>query len=99
MALFSLYCLDNETDGAVRRAAARADHLAWARAAGDIVRMAGPLLGEDGETMLGSNFIIQADDLAAAKAFHAEDPYVKAGVFGQVFIRETKWSIGTGAPE
>lgn len=99
MPLFSLYCLDDEKDGATRRAAARPDHLAWMRAAGDVVRMAGPLLGDDGEAMVGSNFLILADDLAAAKAFHADDPYVKAGVFGQVFIRETKWSIGAGEPK
>lgn len=99
MALFSLYCLDNEVDGAERRAAARADHLAWARAAGDIVRFAGPLLAEDGESMIGSCILIEVEDLAAAKAFHAADPYVKAGVFGQVRIHETKWGLGAGAPE
>lgn len=99
MALFSLYCLDNETDGAERRAAARADHLAWARAAGETVRFGGPLLAEDGETMIGSSLLIEVDDLDAAKAFHAEDPYVKAGVFGQVRIHETKWGLGAGAPQ
>ncbi len=99
MALFSLYCLDNETDGAALRAATRADHLAWAKAAGDTLRFAGPLLAEDGTSMIGSSFLIQVADLAAAKAFHAADPYVKAGVFGEVRINETKWSAGAGAPE
>jgi uncharacterized protein len=98
MPLFCLHCLDNETDGAARRAAARPAHLEWAAGLGPVMRMAGPLLDPDGK-MLGSIFLIEADSLAAAKALNAEDPYSKAGVFGRVTLHETRWAIGEGKPQ
>lgn len=97
MPLFCLHCLDNETHGAERRAAARPAHLEWAASIGEACRMAGPLLSEDGK-MIGSVFLITADSLEAVRALHAEDPYTKAGVFGAVRINETRWAIGDGKP-
>ena len=67
MALFCLHCLDNETDGAALRAAARPAHLEWAGGLGPIVRMAGPRLDSEGR-MVGSVFLIEAGSLAAARA-------------------------------
>lgn len=99
MPLFSIYCLDNETDGSARRAATRPAHLEWIKAHNDKACFVGPLLAEDGATMIGSNLIITAENLADAKAFAAEDPYAKAGVFGSVRIHETKWILGEGKPE
>ncbi len=98
MALYCLHCLDNETDGAARRASARPAHLEWAAGLGPVVRMAGPLLDPDGK-MVGSVFLIEAASLAEAKALNAEDPYSKAGVFGRVTINETRWAIGEGKPQ
>jgi uncharacterized protein YciI len=98
MALFCLHCLDNETDGAARRAEARPAHLAWAAALGPACRMAGPLLDPNGK-MVGSVFLIEADNLAAAQALNADDPYTRAGVFGRVDIHETRWAIGEGKPQ
>jgi uncharacterized protein YciI len=59
--------------------------------------MAGPLLDAAGN-MIGSVFLIEAEDLAAAKAIHEQDPYVTEGVFGHVHINETRWAIGEGKP-
>ncbi|ABI75784.1 conserved hypothetical protein [Hyphomonas neptunium ATCC 15444] len=97
MPLFCLHCLDNETDGAERRAATRATHLEWVASLGAACRMAGPLLSEDGK-MVGSVFLIVAESASAARAINAEDPYTKAGVFGEVRINETRWAIGEGKP-
>lgn len=97
MPLFCLHCLDNETDGAARRAATRPAHLEWAAGLGGACRMAGPLLSEDG-AMVGSVFLIIAESASAARALHAEDPYTRAGVFGHVHIHETRWAIGEGKP-
>lgn len=98
MPLYTLHCLDKTEGGAEARAKARPDHLAWAVGLGDTVRMAGALLSPEGN-MIGSMFIIQADSLAAAKALHAQDPYVAGGVFGDVQIHEAVWAIGAGKPE
>jgi uncharacterized protein YciI len=55
--------------------------------------MSGPLQSEDGETMVGSLFIVEADDLATVEAFAAADPFTTAGVWGEVrinrFVRRT----------
>lgn len=54
----------------------------------------GPTLAEDGESMNGSFLLLEADSLEAAKAFAADDPYAKAGIFKTVEIRPTNWVIG-----
>jgi len=98
MPLFCLHCLDKTDGGAEARAIARPAHLAWAAGLGGVIRMAGPLLDEGGN-MRGSIFLIEAEDLAAAKAVHQQDPYVTGDVFGHVHIHETRWAIGEGKPE
>lgn len=92
MALFHVMALDKP--GALDlRLENRAAHLEWAKAAGDTVRMAGPLLSDDGESFIGSVFLIEAENEEALKAFQAEDPYVKAGLFQTVDIRPFKLVI------
>ena len=92
MALFHVLALDKP--GALDiRLENRAAHLEWARAAGETVRMAGPLLANDGETFVGSVFLIEAETEQALRAFQAEDPYVKAGLFQSVDIRPFKLVI------
>jgi uncharacterized protein YciI len=95
MPLFAFHNLDNDINGAELRAANRPAHLAWVQTLGEAVRMAGPLLSEDGR-MIGSLCLIEADSLAAAKALGAEDPYARSGVFGDVRVHEVNWLIGEG---
>jgi uncharacterized protein YciI len=44
--------------------------------------------------MNGSLFIIEAEDMAAAEAFVADDPYSQAGLFETVVIRPFHWGRG-----
>lgn len=97
MPLFAFHNLDNEINGAELRAANRPAHLAWVQTLGDAVRMAGPLMSEDGQ-MIGSLCLIDVESLAAARALGAEDPYAKAGVFGHTHVHEVKWLVGEGKP-
>ncbi len=86
----ALICIDKA--GALQvRLDARADHLAYIAATG-VVEMAGPFL--DGGAMVGSLVVLNVDDLDAAKAWAAHDPYAKAGLFASVDIREWKKVIG-----
>ncbi len=97
MALFAVHCLDKP--GALDlRMANRPDHLAWAGAHADRIAMAGPLFAEDGETFAGSLFLIEFDTLEEARAWAAEDPYSRAGLFERVDIRPCRWLIGDGNP-
>ena len=92
MALFALHCLDKP--GALElRLATREAHLAYLQPQGDAVKLAGPLLGADGSPV-GSLLIIDVEDLAAAQAFSAADPYTKAGLWGGVEITAFRLTLG-----
>jgi len=87
--LFVLYCLDKPGHSEVR-AANRPDHLDYLKSKLDSIVIAGPLLGDDGESVVGSLLVIEAADSAGAKAFAAGDPYTKAGLFESVAIKPYK---------
>ena len=95
MPLFLINARDkaNSTD---LRLATREAHLSWAGDYADKIAMAGPVLSEDGETMRGSTFVIELASLDAAKAWAADDPYAKAGLFEHTESIPFKWLIGTG---
>ena len=48
--------------------------------------MSGPLVSDDGETMIGSLMILEAPDRAAVEAFNRADPFHAAGIWEKVNI-------------
>lgn len=92
MPTFVLFCTD-KPNALETRMAAREAHLAYVRG-NPAVKLGGPLFDEKGE-MAGSMLIIEADDLAAAKAFSDADPYTTAGLFLSVEIRPFKVTLGS----
>jgi len=88
MALFVFTGIDKPNSLALRMATREA-HFAYVGEHQDRIRLGGPFLDEAGE-MAGSLIILEAPDLAAAQAFHAADPYVKAGLFERIEIRPWK---------
>lgn len=94
--LVVLHCLDREDGGEIRQAN-RPAHLEFARARSEI-RLAGPLLSGDGERMIGSLFVLEVDDLDAARAFNAADPYTRAGLFARVEVHPFRALLGDGVP-
>jgi hypothetical protein len=91
MAYFVLVCID-KPDSLALRMATREAHFAYANASG-APRLGGPFLDDKGD-MAGSLIIIEVEDLAAAEAFAAGDPYGKAGLFEQVEIRPWRATFG-----
>jgi uncharacterized protein YciI len=85
---FAIYCLD-KTGHAKVRAENRPAHLAYLDENLAHVVIAGPLLGDDAGTPVGSLLIMDFPDRAAADRFAAGDPYAKAGLFASV--RVTPW--------
>lgn len=77
------------------RAANRPDHVAWLKSC--TVRVAGPLLADDNETMIGSMLIVEADSRAEVEAMLPDDPYAIAGLFESVEIWPWKWVLGAPA--
>ena len=93
MALFAITCWDKP--GALdERVKHRPDHVAYLKTRDAVIRVDGPQLDEQGH-MCGSLFVIEVDDLDAAKAFNAGDPFVQRGVFGKVDIRGFTKTMGS----
>lgn len=72
----------------------RSAHLEWLQTVP--VRIAGPLLDDKGD-MAGTMLVVEADDLDAAQAVLATDPYAKAGLFQSSSLRPWRWVIGKPA--
>lgn len=92
MPLFVLNCIDKPS-GLSLRMATREAHLAWVGGRMDQMKLGGPFLDEAGD-MAGSLMIVEAADLAAAKAFNADDPYTRVGLWERVDIRPFRMTIG-----
>lgn len=86
--LFVISCSD-KPDHLPVRLANREAHLEYAASFAEQMLMAGPYLDENGD-MVGSMLVMDFPDMAAAEAFSAGDPYVKAGLFESVSIRRWK---------
>jgi hypothetical protein len=91
--LFVIICRDRPGVAALR-AELRPRHLEWAKAYSSQIKLAGPFLSEDGQTMLGSMFIAEFADRAAAQAFNLDDPYTKGGLFSSVEISPWRRTLG-----
>ncbi len=95
---FVVFGTDRPACGEVR-AAARPGHRAHLRAPGRHevrVWLGGPTLGAAGGEMNGTLLVVEAESIEAVRAFVADDPYVRAGLFEALEIRP--WSCGLGDP-
>lgn len=89
--LFALLCKDKPGHLQVRLDT-RSDHVAFLdglNAEGKLA-FAGPFLGDDGKPD-GSLVVIEAQDIAAARALADADPYAKAGLFEAVEVKAWNW--------
>ena len=92
---FIVTCKDK--DGALDiRKANRDAHITFLKANADVIKIAGPLLDDDGG-MIGSMLICEADSKQALEAILASDPYAKADLFQHSSIQPWKWVIGAPA--
>jgi len=89
---FVLFCED-KPDSEALRLQTREAHLAYMAGHTDMIRLAGPMLSDDGQHMIGSMFILEAETLDAVKALNAQDPYTLAGLFGNVVAHPFRQSI------
>lgn len=89
--LVALICTDKPNHLGVRKANREA-HVAYLKS-NDSVVQAGPFLNGEGE-MSGSLIVLDVEDMAAAEAFAANDPYAKAGLFSDVRLEHWNKVIG-----
>jgi uncharacterized protein len=83
--MFMVHCKDKPASTQLRLDT-RAAHLEYIRGTIGNIVLGGPVLAEDGQTMIGSVFVADFADRAALDAFLAGDPYAKAGLFESVTV-------------
>jgi len=80
-----VHCLDHENALSLRLANYEA-HKAYLASGSVRTVISGPLLALDGETMIGSLFLIEAEYREIAERFNSGDPFNKAGIWDHVTI-------------
>ncbi len=97
--LFAFMLTDKPGAGALRQQMRplHEDYLAQKQ---DRIAFAGPLVADDGSTMVGSLLVIDFDDAAAAHAWLAQEPFVQAGVFASTTVQAfvNLWPQKVGFP-
>ncbi len=95
--LFAFHLVDRADAGDLR-ARVRPEHKAYLAQVAARIALAGPLTGDDGQTMLGSLLVIDFTDRAAALAWLSREPFTVAGLFGlaQVHAFQNLWPQRAG---
>lgn len=83
--LFAVHALDHD-DALERRLANYEAHKSYLAASRTKTVVSGPLLADDGVTMIGSLFIVDADSRDDVIAFNRADPFAAANVWKSVEI-------------
>jgi len=81
-------------EGAERRKGAGPAHHEYQKSVMDTFIARGPMRSDDATRTIGTLYIIQVKDRAAAEAFIAAEPLNQAGVFSEVRI--DRWRYGKG---
>jgi uncharacterized protein YciI len=87
--LFVIHALDKPGALPVRQANYEAHKAFLGQCEADFgVRMvmSGPLVADDGATMIGSFLLMEAPDRASVERFNRADPFCKAGIWAGVTI-------------
>ncbi|MBL0374283.1 YciI family protein [Rhizobium sp. KVB221] len=85
--LFAIHCLDH--DGGVQKRLAHYEaHKAYLAAAAVKTVISGPLVAEDGETMIGSLFVVSADSIDDVIVFNHNDPFHRENVWKDIKINQ-----------
>ena len=90
--MFVVHCKDKPQAQQVRLDN-RVAHLDYLKAHAAQVVMAGPVLTEDGQGMVGSVLVLDFATRAELDAFLAGDPYARAGLFESVTVLPWKRAV------
>lgn len=85
MPLFLIHCTQRPDGQAIRDQHYDA-HRAYLQASPVDIKLAGPMVDDAGDKRIGSVFIVDVPDRAAAEAFSAGDPFSRYGLFERVII-------------
>ncbi|MBI2768942.1 MAG: YciI family protein [Burkholderiales bacterium] len=97
--LFTFHLLDRR-DAADLRTQLRPEHKAYLAGVASNIAFAGPLLTDDGQTMIGSLLVIDFTDRAAALRWQADEPFTRAGIYASISVHpfSNLWPQRAGFP-
>ncbi|CAA2100759.1 YciI family protein [Variovorax paradoxus] len=97
--IFVFHLLD-KPGTAELRTTVRPEHKAYLAGVADRIAFAGPLLADDGKTMVGSLLAIDFDSRADAEAWQAGEPFTRAGLYASssVLAFTNLWPQKAGFP-
>ncbi len=87
--LYAIHMIDRPGASELRDATASA-HREFVGQHLEAMFMGGPLVEDDGSTVIGSLIVMEFSSHAAAVEFIAQEPYNQAGVFESVTVRAFK---------
>jgi uncharacterized protein YciI len=95
-----IFALIDKPDSGALRQRVRPEHKAYLATMADRIAFAGPLVTDDGQTMLGSLLAIEFDSRDAAHAWLADEPFTRAGLYASTSIHAfvNLWPQKTGFP-
>lgn len=95
-----IFSLIDKPDSGELRQRVRPEHKACLAAMADRIAFAGPLVSDDGQTMLGSLLAIDFDSREAAHTWLADEPFTRAGLYASTSIHAfvNLWPQKTGFP-
>ena len=97
--IYVLRLLD-KPDTAALRQRVRPEHKAYLAQAAERIAFAGPLTHDDGVTMIGSLLAIDFDSRDDARAWLADEPFTRAGLYASVEVHAfvNLWPQRAGYP-
>ena len=98
--LFAFHLIDRAGAGDLRLRV-RPEHKAYLAQVAERIAFAGPLLADDGQTMVGSLLVIDFTDRAAALAWLSAEPFTRAGLYAdaQAHAFHNLWPQRMGFPD
>ena len=97
--IYMLRLLDKPNATALRDAV-RPEHKAYLGQVAERIAFAGPLVSDDGATMIGSLLVIDFDSREAVMAWLSHEPFTRAGLYASVEVRAfvNLWPQKVGFP-
>lgn len=97
--LYAFFLFDKPAAAELRQRV-RPEHKGYLAAIADRIAFAGPLLADDGTTMVGSLLVIDFASREAAQAWLSQEPFTRAGLYAcsSVYAFGNLWPQKTGFP-
>ena len=99
--MIHVFHLVDRADAGDLRQRVRPEHKAYLAGVAERIAFAGPLLADDGQTMVGSLLVIDFTDRAAALAWLSAEPFTRAGLYAESQVQAFRnlWPQRMGFPD